>query len=328
MTALPHYQPPVAEIWQGRPDAPADSCFFQVMKFTNLQNDLNPATVFPSFALLGFCCDEGIRRNFGRVGAKEGPFALRQALAKLPIHRQDANIFDAGNINCDDGDLEQAQHELAKAVHLLLQNGYTPILIGGGHEIAWGHYQGIALQYPTERIGIVNFDTHFDMRPVLPDEQGSSGTPFLQIANSHEANKRLFDYNCIGIQEYGNSSELFRTAMSHHAHILLADDLQNNHYIQTESFINRVVQDNEYLYVSLCLDVFASGYAPGVSAPQAFGVTPWQVVSLIRQLTASGKVASYDIAELSPPLDIDNRTAKLAANFVYEIVHHHNANHK
>jgi arginase family enzyme len=32
---------------------------------------------------------------------------------------------------------------------------------------------------------------------------------------------------------------------------------------------------------------------------------------------------SYDVAELSPPFDIDYRTAKLAANFIYDIIHHH-----
>lgn len=327
MVTTEYYQPPNQDLWHGRKDAPPDSSFFQVIQCRDLTNEFADATTKPSFALLGFCCDEGVRRNLGREGAKEGPAALRQALAKLPVHRQDVEVFDVGNIVCDNGNLEQAQLTLAKTVHALLAKGYTPLLIGGGHEIAWGHYQGIALQYPTQRLGIINFDTHFDMRPVLDNDQGTSGTPFMQIASSHEANKRQLDYNCIGIQEYGNSSQLFRTAMQYQAHILLADDLQNTHTTQTDAFIARVVQDNQHLYVSLCLDVFAAAYAPGVSASQAFGLTPWQVVPLLRQLSASGKVASYDIAELAPPYDMDGRTAKLAANFVYEIIHHHNANY-
>jgi len=43
----------------------------------------------------------------------------------------------------------------------------------------------------------------------------------------------------------------------------------------------------------------------------------------VRKLAGSGKVVSYDIAELSPPYDIDSRTAKLSANLIYEIIHHH-----
>ena len=35
--------------------------------------------------LIGFPCDEGVRRNGGRVGAAAGPAALRAALANLPL---------------------------------------------------------------------------------------------------------------------------------------------------------------------------------------------------------------------------------------------------
>ncbi len=40
----------------------------------------------PAVALIGFACDEGVRRNHGRVGAAAGPEALRLALGKLAIN--------------------------------------------------------------------------------------------------------------------------------------------------------------------------------------------------------------------------------------------------
>jgi formiminoglutamase len=275
--------------------------------------------------VLGFCCDEGIRRNLGRVGAAEGPDSLRSVLGKLPLHHLDFEIYDAGNIVCTDHNLEQSQKALGDAVHILLDHGYIPILIGGGHEIAWGHYQGIAKKYPAENLGIVNFDTHFDMRPVLEDNKGSSGTPFLQIAAAHETAQKRLDYSCIGIQEYGNSRQLFKTAERYKAHILMANDIFMQPAAFAENFLQRIIADNQHIYLSLCLDVFSAAYAPGVSAPQAFGLNPWQLVPFVRALAASGKVISYDIAELSPKYDPDGRTAKLAANFIYEIIHHHSA---
>jgi len=317
-----HYQPPARNLWQGRHDSPPGACFFQVIKFLDLTKHLLTAEAAPAFALLGFSCDEGIRRNLGRTGAAEGPNALRPVLAKLPLHRAGAAIYDAGNIHCSDHDLEQAQSALAEAVNLLLENGYTPIVIGGGHEMAWGHYQGIAKKYPHQHLGIINFDTHFDMRPTLQENKGSSGTPFLQIAEAQAAAKRRFDYNCIGIQPYGNTKQLYQTAERHHAKILSADEVSADPD-SGGTFITRVVHDNEIIYLSLCLDVFSAAYAPGVSAPQAFGLTPWNIIPLLRSACASGKVISYDIAELSPKYDIDGRTVKLAANFIYEIIHHH-----
>lgn len=318
-----YYKAPQKSLWQGRSDAAPGSFFFQIIKLMDITKNIPGATRRSPFALLGFCCDEGIRRNIGRTGAAEGPDSLRAALAKLPVHLSDIEIYDAGNIVCVNHDLESAQQALGEAVSMLLNDGFVPILIGGGHEIAWGHYQGIARQYPSQNLGIINIDAHFDMRPVLEGQKGSSGTPFLQIATAHEKANRRFDYNCIGIQAYGNSRQLFKTAEHYHARILSADDIVSNGPELPNKFVSRVIDDNQYIYLSLCLDVFSGAYAPGVSATQAFGLNPWQIIPLVRQIAASGKVISYDIAELSPQYDIDLRTAKLAANFVYEIIHHH-----
>lgn len=326
MTWNTHYLPPDPSQWQGRGDTPADSCFFQVMQMLNMLENksirINPEK--PSFALLGFRCDEGIRRNTGRVGAAEGPNALRQALAKLPIQKQNFDCYDAGNISCLNGDLESAQEALGELVSVLLEKGLKPILIGGGHEIAWGHYQGIAKTNFNKNLGIVNVDAHFDMRPLLEKGQGSSGTPFLQIAKAHDFSKKRFDYNCVGIQHAGNIRQLFDIAKKYNTKIILADELHEGQLEKCVDFIDRVIDQNEIVYLSICLDVFSASVAPGVSAIQPLGVFPWHIIPLVRQLAASGKVVSYDIAELSPRYDIDHCTAKLAANLIYEIMHHHN----
>ena len=64
--------------------------------------------------------------------------------------------------------------------------GQFPVVLGGGHEVAFGTYLGLARisrsAHPGDRIGILNLDAHFDLRPgPVP----SSGTPFRQIAE-HE----------------------------------------------------------------------------------------------------------------------------------------------
>ncbi len=321
------YLPPDPTLWQGRADTPPNSCFFQIMQLVNLLEGPSLEIKQPTFALLGFRCDEGVRRNLGRVGAAEGPTALRQALAKLPVQKQNFSCIDVGSITCADGDLETSQKALGEVVAILLEHKIKPILLGGGHEIAWGHYQGIASAFPKKNIGIINFDAHFDMRPLLPHEKGSSGTPFLQIAKAHEKNKRRLDYNCVGIQHAGNIRQLFETAKQFNAKVMLADELHQGQFEKSIDFIDRVIDQNELVYTSLCLDVFAASTAPGVSAIQPLGLLPWHVIPLVRQLAASGKVVSYDIAELCPRYDFDQCTAKLAANLVYEIIHHHNEQH-
>ena len=100
------YTPPSSSAWRGRADIPETSCFFQVMTMHNLHEPL-PKVSHLAFALIGFCCDAGVARNHGRTGAKEGPDAIREVLAKLSIQRQYVTCFDVGNIVCDDDNLEK-----------------------------------------------------------------------------------------------------------------------------------------------------------------------------------------------------------------------------
>ena len=329
MNGEARYLPPDPNPWRGREDAPDGSCFFHHIKLINLLSEQLVRTAEPAFAIVGFKSDEGAQRDLGRTGAVEGPLAIRQRLAKLPLQNQDMHLYDVGNIICNDHDLESSQAALGEVVRLLLEKNIRPIVIGGGHELSFGHYQGIAAnQPPGKRLGIVNFDAHLNLHALEPTHRASSTTVFYQIAKAHEAQNRHLDYNCIGIQHAGNVRKMFDKAKNFNAKILFADELHQGQREKSFDFIDRVIDENDMIYISLSLDVFSPAYAPGVSSIQPLGLSPWHVIPLLRQIAASGKVLSYDIAEHVPRYDIDHRTAKLAASLIYEIVHHHHDNHR
>lgn len=320
------YLPPDPLVWQGRTDVPADSCFYQHMNLLNLLTQKPEKTPVgqSAFAIVGFKCDEGVQRDLGRGGASEGPTAIRQRLVNLPLQNPQIRLYDAGNILCTDHDLEASQHALAEITAMLLENNIHPIVIGGGHEVAFGHYQGIAKIYPAQkRLGIINFDAHFDLHHLHPRHRPSATTAFYQIANAHKEEKRHFDYNCIGIQHAGNFRQAFEHAKQLNVKLILADDLHQGQQDKCVDFIDRVLDENDLIYMSLSLDVFSPAFAPGVSSIQPLGLNPWHLIPLIRQIASSGKVLSYDIVEHVPRYDIDHRTAKLAATLIYEIIHHH-----
>lgn len=317
------YLPPDPVFWQGRGDVPSDSCFYQHMRLLNLLTQKIEKSANLSFAILGFKCDEGVQRDLRRTGAFEGPIAIRQRLARLPVQKQSLICYDAGNIICTDHDLEASQKALGEVVALLIENGLVPIVIGGGHEVAWGNYQGIAKVYPNKTLGIINFDAHFDLHSLSPSHKSSSVTTFYEIAADMKLNKRKFDYNCIGIQHAGNIRQSFEDAKKQNAKFILADDLHQGLREKCLDFVDRMIDENELIYLSLSLDVFSPAFAPGVSTIQPLGLSPWHVIPLLRQVSASKKVVSYDIAEHVPRYDIDHRTAKLAATLIYEIIHHH-----
>lgn len=304
------YSPPTdRSLWSGRADALQNEYLFQVIQLLDL-NQCDPAAKpLPGYALLGFESDEGVRRNLGNPGAQEGPNAFRQAAGKLPLHVE-LNVYDAGNVRCLEGDLEMAQAELKRRVTMLLSLGLTPVVIGGGHETAWGHFQGIAAHHSGD-LAILNFDAHFDMRPLIDKQWGSSGTPFRQIYQALTQSNRPFHYYCAGIQPFSNTKSLFRYANDAGVNYLLAEKIHLDP--GNMDFIKAVIQSHSHLYVSVCLDVFSAALAPGVSAPQPFGIPGIYVLEALKLLKASQKVISLDIVELSPHHDIHHQTAKLAA---------------
>lgn len=286
------YNPPNPEQWQGD----GKRCHFI---YSDLRDEKEKKS---SVGILGFACDEGVRRNHGRLGAFEGPAAFREAFS-VSCSTIDS-IYDFGDVTCLDGNLEASQKALGEAIDTILSKGIYPIVIGGGHEMAWGHFQGIERHYPN--CAIINIDAHFDLRSLLKNNKGSSGTPFKQIANLQNDD---FSYYVIGIQESGNASELFQEANNLGVEYLFAKEID-----KAPTFIDRIFENHDEIYLSVCLDAFATTFAPGVSAPQPLGLFPQQGLPLIKKIISSGKVISSDIAELSPPYDQDNRTACLAAS--------------
>ena len=115
----------------------------QQIEFVNWDDLKNQAEEKIDIALLGYVCDEGVRRNRGRIGAHEGPKAVRDRLAKLPIHFEAKRVIDAGNVICIDDDMEASQELFANAISDLVKEKIFPIGIGGGHDMSYAHYMGI-----------------------------------------------------------------------------------------------------------------------------------------------------------------------------------------
>ena len=274
----------------------------------------------PALALLGFACDAGVARNHGRVGARHGPAALRAALCNMPLHGG-LQLTDAGDVHCSAGKsndgLEAAQRELANAVTELLRSGHRPIVLGGGHEMAFGTYGGLA-QFLGERdaaprIGVLNLDAHFDLRA---GASASSGTPFRQIAEDCQRRGWPFHYACLGVSRFANTEALFDRAATLGVRWLLDEQMTAANTPQTNALVADFLDGIDHLYLTICLDVLPAAMAPGVSAPAARGVTLEVIEPLIDLLAASGKLRCADVAELNPQYDIDQRTARVAARLI------------
>jgi formiminoglutamase len=328
MNLLTDYKPIGEEIWQGRVDDTENFDSFRWHQWVEAidlsNNELKPISDgINGFCFLGFCSDKGVKLNEGRVGAAKGPMSIRKEMTNLPC-RFDKNtkLFDAGNIECFDCELELGQQKLAFAVEKILSLNLFPIVLGGGHEIAFGNYNGILNSILKEdkdpKLGIINFDAHFDLRPY--PNGGNSGTMFRQIADQCQELGIEYSYFCVGIQKYGNTVSLFKTAEELGSDYILAKDISNFNMLDILNKLDSYIKKNDYIYLTICSDVFSSAFAPGVSSSQPLGLSPKIVLELIKYIIKSEKVLSFDIAEVSPRFDKDNSTANLAAIIIFAVI--------
>lgn len=298
--------------WTGRDDGadPAHRRWWQAV------GDSAASTVDASLpgpaALLGFCSDAGVLRNHGRTGAAAAPAAIRSALGSLAFHGT-RSISDAGDIVVSGDALEDGQARAGAAITELLDAGYLTAVLGGGHETAYASYLGVAGTAAVAngaRLGVLNLDAHFDLRQA---PRPSSGTPFLQMAHAEADAGRELNYAVVGISEPNNTRALFDTAHRLDVKYLLDEDCTTE---RTAAFVDAFLETVDIVYLTIDLDVLPAAVAPGVSAPAAFGVPLAVIAAVCRQIAASGKLFHFDVAELNPSLDVDSRTAKVAARLI------------
>jgi len=299
-------------IWQGRLDG-EEPLYHRL--FQRIQNAENYDLVTTNnFVLHGFAVDEGVKRNKGRVGAKDAPDIIRKNMVNFPVIMPDFSMLDFGNITCEDFDLEKAQTILAENVSKVLAKGAKSLVLGGGHEVTFAHYSGSRNAFPDKKIGIINIDAHFDNRKPEDGVGASSGTGFWQIAQE-DNNFTLH----IGIRRNSNTLKLFDTAHHFNMKYILADELFFENLPSVYERINELTESVDVLYLTVCMDVFNASIAPGVSAAAYNGIsTDAAFMHFYKHILRSEKLVALDIAEVNPQFDIQERTARLAASLANE----------
>ncbi len=264
-----------------------------------------------SFGIVSYCVDEGVRRNKGRLGAKDGPLFVKKHLASKPFH-YDANIFDCGSITQIDNNLEEMQKELSLVMKRLIDLKIFPVVIGGGHDVLLGSAMGIENQ--EGEIGIISFDAHFDNRE---EEINTSGTSVDKLSKTTDIKTLI-----LGISEISNTKSLFDHADSQGINYITDDDFNFQTVSKTIEKVNNYIKTKDKIHITICTDVFPVSMAPGVSAQCGIGINFFKFLEVFKFIIQSGKVISFDIAEISPELDIDENTSVLGAGIISKLINY------
>lgn len=279
---------PTNDAWTARPSDPNDVFFAQRVNGAN-----------PKVGLFGVPFDGAV---LGRKGAREGPRAIREAMAKLKVANM-ASVHDWGDV-ATPADVAGAHAAAEAAARLVLAAGHLPVALGGDHSLTFPLAKAHG-----KKLGVINLDAHLDIREY-------SGAP-----NSGTSFGRLFDSGIVpaanlvevGIREFANAAAYMEKAEKAGATILSAEEWNAEPNIVIDHAIEVASRDVDAVYLSVDLDVLDQAHAPGVSAPTPEGVTTNALYAAIRRIAKNAPLAGVDFMEVAPSLDRDGMTSRAAA---------------
>lgn len=278
--------------------------------------------------LIGCPQHEGIQRNNGRIGAEKAPNKIREQLYKLQVQKEHpVKLFDAGNIGTDFFDasdglnlldaevpdaLDKVHDSLTKAVSGFLRDGKKVIVLGGGNDISYADIR--ALSEAEREISAINIDAHLDMR--IADEM-TSGTPYRKAIEDHYLVPQHF-YE-FGIRPESNGAYYLENARELGVNIhFLTDLIQKGVVSSFKKILDKVGE--RPLFLGLDMDSIQASDAPGVSASSPIGLSGREVMQIIHQAKQKENLKLFEITEVNPKYDVDDRTVKLAAQLVYKFL--------
>jgi arginase len=276
-------------------------------------------------------------------GAGMGPDALRVAglVEALRLHR--LNVIDKGNLSgppnpwtVPSGGLRNLQEVVAwnrsvfDAVTQALAAGHVPLLMGGDHCLAIGSISAVARHCRQEQknLRVIWLDAHTDVNTEAISPSGNlHGMPVACLLG-HGPNELVGwsgmraaiapeDIEFIGIRsvdaEEKQAIHLLGLQVFDMRHI----DEHGMRNTMTEALHD--VDEDSHLHVSFDLDCLDPTDAPGVGTGVRGGPTYREMQLCMEMIADTGRLASLDVVEINPALDVRNRTAELAVEFVQSL---------
>jgi arginase len=217
---------------------------------------------------------------------------------------------------------------LADAVKKSLDEDFTPLVLGGDHSVAVGTTAGTAAHFhkKSKRIGVIWLDAHGDMN--TPDSSPSGnvhgmplasimgyGPPELTDLAGIKPMVEPRNVALVGIRELDAKER--RLVKESGVHIFTMRDIDERGMREVMADALRFAGDDTAgISVSLDMDFVDPGDAPGVGTPVRGGVTYREAHLALEMIADSKLLASFELVEINPVIDVHNTTAALGVELV------------
>ncbi|PLR78777.1 formimidoylglutamase [Bacillus sp. V3-13] len=261
------------------------------------------------------------RSSISASAASENPDALRRAWKYFTTYNLDhdedlsgLNVVDLGDVRQHVTNIEVCHNNIKEAMISMRTHHpeVLPIVMGGDHSITAMLVKGWKEVHFNERIGILQLDTHFDLRD-LKDNGPSNGTPIRNLIESGTVkggdvyNIGLHGFfNARSLKEYADEVGLNYTTM------------RNARKQGIETAINEALEKLcrkvDTIYLTVDMDVLDMGFGPGVPASTPGGMLSTELFEAVYLAGKSPKVKVIDIVCLDPYKDHGEITVKTAVH--------------
>lgn len=226
------------------------------------------------------------------------------------------------------GSILAACGTLAGHVEAIAREGDFPLVLGGDHSIALGSLAGVssAASALGKTTGVLWVDAHGDFNTSETSPSGnvhgmilaaSCGFGIPELVNFHREGRKIDPKNVcyVGVRDLDRRERaLMKEAgvrvytMSDIERLGIADATE-----EIAEFFSRRVDS---VHVSFDIDAMDPNFAPGVGIEVPGGLTYREALFIMERMARTSLVASADMVEVNPVLDVRNVTAKMAVDLI------------
>lgn len=276
----------------------------------------------------------------GSRGASMGPEALRVANLQQTLESHGLEVIDRGNLSGpsnpwlppDQGyrHLDQVvawNQAVHNAVHAELDGGRMPILLGGDHCLGLGSISAVArhCREAGKKLRVLWLDAHadFNTSELTPSGNihgmpvaclcGLGPKPLIEIGGHVPAvNPKWIKQIGIRSVDAGEKRLVHQVGLEVFD-MRYIDEMGMRH---TMELALATMDANTHLHVSFDVDFLDPDVAPGVGTTVRGGPTYREAQLCMEMIADTGRLASLDVMELNPALDVRNATAHVAVDLI------------
>lgn len=271
--------------------------------YIEIWQDGEPVLTEQQFAIIGV---PESRNAFNNTDCALAPDEIRRSLYQLFSWQRDVNVIDLGNLIPGET-IEDTYAILAEILATLINEGITPIILGGSNDIAFANYK--AYEILQKVISIVSVDARFDLGR---EEAPMKSNAYLNKIILQQPNF-LLNYSNIGYQTYMNSPEAIEMMEK-----LFFETYRVGMLRQDVSEVEPIVRNAEM--VALDVSCIRHPDAPGNPNSSANGFYGEEICQVAMYAGLSDKLSSFGIYEYDPMLDYNGQTAQLISHIIWYFV--------